>query len=126
MTYTATLTGGVAHNDITVTLANDEHITIAAGADHGTTTTAIQGDDVYVDGETIANHIVSAVEANAGTPGSRENLHPAANTSVSTTITDTIDAVSAHLTATASVSEDSTLGSVITPTRRRSRMRRGT
>ncbi|UTT87322.1 hypothetical protein LZI70_20550 (plasmid) [Vibrio pelagius] len=31
ITYTATLSGGVAKNDITVTLANDEVITIKAG-----------------------------------------------------------------------------------------------
>ena len=51
--------------DITVTLANGEVITIVAGSSIGTTTTPIQGDDIYVDGETITNSIVSAVESNA-------------------------------------------------------------
>jgi len=40
----------------------------------GTTDTATQTDDVYVDGATVSNRIVSAVEANAGAPGSLENL----------------------------------------------------
>ena len=68
----------MANNDITVTLANGEVITILAGSSFGTTTTPIQGDDVYIDGETITNSIVSAVEANAGTPGSLESLQLAA------------------------------------------------
>ena len=37
----------------------------------------IQGDDIYVDGETITNSIMSAVEANAGSPGSLESLQVA-------------------------------------------------
>ena len=45
----------MANNDITVTLANGEVITILAGQSTGTTTTPIQGDDVYIDGETITN-----------------------------------------------------------------------
>ena len=80
----------MANNDITVTLANGEVITILAGSSFGTTTTPIQGDDIYVDGETITNSIVSAVEANAGSPGSLESLQVAADTSVSTAIADTL------------------------------------
>ncbi|MGB5216828.1 MAG: retention module-containing protein [Smithella sp.] len=101
--YTATLTGGTANNAITVTLANGETITIAAGSTFGTTTTAIQGDDPYLDGETINNHILSAVEANAGTPGALENLQLAADTSVSTVISDTIDTTTVTLEASVPV-----------------------
>ena len=62
------LTGGVANNDITVTLANGEVITIAAGDASGTVDVAAPTDDAYVTAA-ITNSIASAVEANAGTAG---------------------------------------------------------
>ena len=97
ITYTATLTGGVANNDIKVTLDNGEEITILAGATTGETTAATQGDDVWVDGATVTNSIASVAEVDAqgnaiaaGTAGSLEDLayNPA---EVSTVVSDTID-----------------------------------
>ena len=87
ITYTATLTGGVANNDITVTLANGEVITIAAGDASGTVDVAAPTDDAYVTAA-ITNSIASAVEANAGTAGALENLAVAGDTSVSTDVTE--------------------------------------
>ena len=98
ITYTATLNGGTANNDITVTLDNGETITISAGSTTGTTDTPTQADDVYLDGETVVNHIVSAVEANAGTPGALENL-VVDDTPVSTVVSDTINDVTVTLSA---------------------------
>jgi len=106
ITYTATLTGGVAANDITVTLDNSEIITITAGQTSGSITTAVVDEDVYIDGTPVVNSIASAVETNAGTAGALESLVLAADTSVSTTVNDTIDVVTVDLTATAAVLED--------------------
>ena len=87
ITYTATLTGGVANNAITVTLANGESITIAAGEASGKVEVAAPTDDEYVT-DAITNSIASAVEANAGTAGALENLAVAGDTSVSTDVTE--------------------------------------
>ncbi|WP_035016957.1 immunoglobulin-like domain-containing protein, partial [Enterovibrio norvegicus] len=46
ITYTATLEGGIAKNDITVTLANGEEITIKAGQTEGTVTADV-ANDIY-------------------------------------------------------------------------------
>ena len=99
ITYTASLSDGhTAHNAITVTLANGEVITIAAGQTSGSRDTPTQGDDVYLDGETVTNSIVSAVEANAGQPGALEHL-AYDGTAVTTAVTDTFDTVTVTLTA---------------------------
>ena len=109
ITYTATLTGGVAANDITVTLDNSEIITITAGQTSGSITTAVVDEDVYIDGTPVVNSIASAVETNAGTAGALESLVLAADTSVSTTVNDTIDATTVTLTGDASVVEGGTI-----------------
>ncbi|UTT87324.1 DUF4097 domain-containing protein (plasmid) [Vibrio pelagius] len=103
ITYTATLSGGVAKNDITVTLANDEVITIKAGETSGSVSVNVQGDDVYKDGETIENSIKEVSEGSANPQ--LENLEVADNTDVSVTVEDTIDTVTAHLTASETVAE---------------------
>ncbi|WP_198599992.1 immunoglobulin-like domain-containing protein, partial [Vibrio cyclitrophicus] len=67
ITYTATLSGGVANNDITVTLANGEEIVIKAGDSSGNVSIDVQDDDVYQDSEIIENNINTVVEG-AGNP----------------------------------------------------------
>ena len=79
--------GWCANNDITVTLANGEVITIAAGDASGTVDVAAPTDDAYLTAA-ITNSIASAVEANAGTAGALENLAVAGDTSVSTDVTE--------------------------------------
>ena len=103
ITYTASLTGGVAANNITVTLDNGESITIIAGQTSGSTTTAVVDEDVYIDGTPVVNAIASAIETNAGTAGALESLVVAADSSVSTTVNDTIDITVVTLMATESV-----------------------
>jgi VCBS repeat-containing protein len=95
ITYTATLSGGEAKNDIKVTLANGEEITIKAGETSGSVSVAVQGDDVYRDGETIENSI-KEVSEEAGNP-QLESLVKADNTDVSVTVEDTIDTVTLTL-----------------------------
>ena len=91
ITYTATLTGAVANNDITVETAQGD-ITIYAvgtslpggGVSDGVTGTLVlpiekdnddgSGEDKYNENETISNNIISVTEANAGSTGSLENL----------------------------------------------------
>ncbi|MGH1432332.1 MAG: retention module-containing protein [Neptuniibacter sp.] len=107
--YTVTLSGGVANNDITVTLDNGEVIVIPAGDPSASTFTAVQGDDVYLDGETVTNSIVSAAEANAGTPGALEDL-TYDGSAVETVISDTEDTVTVSLSATPSLSEGDATG----------------
>ena len=97
LTYTATLSGGVANNDITVTLGQRRGDHDRGGFELRDDDDSHPGDDVYIDGETITNSIVSAVEANAGSPGSLESLQLAADTSVSTAIEDTLDPVTVDL-----------------------------
>ncbi|MEZ9086348.1 immunoglobulin-like domain-containing protein, partial [Vibrio cyclitrophicus] len=97
ITYTATLSGGVANNDITVTLANGEEIVIKAGDSSGSVSIDVQGDDVYQDGEVITNSINTVVEG-AGNP-QLESLVKADDTGVSVTVEDTIDVVTVDLSA---------------------------
>ena len=99
ISYTATLNGGTANNDITVTLDNGETITIFGWLQPpAPLIRLLRTDDVYLDGEIVVNHIVSAVEANAGTPGALENL-VVDDTPVSTVVSDTINDVTVTLSA---------------------------
>ncbi len=95
--YTATLSSA-AQTPVTVTLSNSATITIAAGATTGTVTVAAPGDDPYVDASTVSATISTA------TGGNFESLqiNPAA---ANTSVTDTIDATTVSLSATASVAE---------------------
>ncbi|TKF28384.1 immunoglobulin-like domain-containing protein, partial [Enterovibrio norvegicus] len=61
ITYTATLVGGEAQNDITVKLANGETITISAGQTSGTVTTDV-ANDIYTSNN-ITNSIASVQES---------------------------------------------------------------
>ncbi|WP_165767399.1 immunoglobulin-like domain-containing protein, partial [Parendozoicomonas haliclonae] len=106
ITYTATLSNvdglPVAnHNGLTVTLANQQQITIQAGATSGTVDLAIDRDDVWVEnGDTVANSITGV------TGGSEfENL-TFSEEEVVTAITDDQDEVTITLTATPTTSED--------------------
>ncbi|MDD2582867.1 MAG: hypothetical protein PHR66_12830, partial [Desulfuromonadaceae bacterium] len=88
----------VAHNDVTVTLSNGQNITIAANTSSGTVGYT-QGDDVYVDGETLHVKITNASEANGGSANSFENLK-IDSTEATPVITDTINDVTVKLSAT--------------------------
>ncbi|EEF78887.1 retention module-containing protein [Methylophaga thiooxydans] len=112
ITYTASLVDGdnnpvTTANAITVTLDNGETITIAAGSSSSDSApVAVERDDVYLETDSIDNSITSVSEANAGSDGAFENLGYDAST-VSTTITDDSDAVTATLsTSTTDISED--------------------
>jgi len=95
--YTASLTSP-AQTAVTVTLSNGATITIAAGASTGTVNVAAPGDDVYVDAGSVSATI------GAATGGNFEALtiNPAAAT---TAITDTVNATTVSLGATATVAE---------------------
>src|SRR6185369_2085056 len=83
---------------VTVTLNDGTTITIGSGASSGSTTVAAPGDDVYVDAGSVSRQISSA------TGGGFENL--AVNpTAATTAVTDTLDATTVTLTASASVAE---------------------
>ena len=112
ITYTANLVDGdndpvTTANAITVTLDNGETITIAAGDSSGDSApVAVERDDVNLETDSIDNSITGVTEANAGSDGAFENLGYDAST-VSTTITDDSDAVTATLsTSTTDISED--------------------
>ena len=111
ITYTASLVDAAGkpvttNNAITVTLANGEVITIAAGSASGESApVAVNRDDVFLEADSISNHITSISEANAGTTGALEHL-VADKTPVQTTITDDVDTVTVKLEATQSTSED--------------------
>ena len=62
-----------ANNDITVTTTLGS-VTITAGDSSGSFNIPVQGDDVYVDGETVTNQILNAVEDSLGGSGVFENL----------------------------------------------------
>lgn len=97
VTYTASLSGeAVANNAITVTLACGATIIIPAWSNFGTVDVATQGNDVYRDSATVTNMIVAAVEANAGTPGSLEDLQYS-DATVETLVEDTIDTATVTL-----------------------------
>ncbi|GAB2881247.1 hypothetical protein GCM10027046_06880 [Uliginosibacterium flavum] len=95
--YTASLTNPTG-TAMTVTLSNGAVINIAAGASTGAVSVAAPTDDVYIDAGSVSATIAST------TGGNFENLivSPAA---ASTTVSDTIDTVTATLTAYASVVE---------------------
>ncbi|SMA50477.1 hypothetical protein EHSB41UT_04288 [Parendozoicomonas haliclonae] len=106
ITYTATLTNAdglpvADHNGLTVNLANQQQITIQAGATSGTVDLAIDRDDVWVEnGDTVSNSITGV------TGGSEfENL-TFSQDAVVTNITDDSDTVTVTLTATPTTSED--------------------
>jgi hypothetical protein len=103
ITYTATLSGGVAKNDITVTLANGEKITIAAGQTSGTVSIDSPSEDIYIDAGSVTNSIASALEG--GTTEKLEAFGLAADTSVSTSVTDTIDNVLVSISGPGTVNE---------------------
>src|SRR5699024_491144 len=85
----------VANNDVTVT-TDLGVITIAAGSSSGTLNVPVQGDDVYIDTETVTNQITAIVEAGSGAQGAFENLEFDA-TQVNTTVKDTLDPVTVKL-----------------------------
>jgi len=64
-TITATLDYNVTGSPLVLTLDNTETITIAVGSNTGTSTAfAVQGDDVYLDGESYSVGISSASGGN--------------------------------------------------------------
>src|SRR5690606_4544825 len=96
LVYTVTLRDAdgnpvAANNDVTVTTTLGI-VTIPAGSSSGTLAVPVQGDDVYIDPSQMVNAITGISEANAGTPGSFENLN-FNNTPVRTAIEDTLDTV---------------------------------
>ena len=112
ITYTATLSGGTAGNDITVTLANGEAITIEAGQTSGSTTAATREDEEYIQGTaTITNSITTVVETSSDAAPKLESVAAAADTSVSTSVTDDADVSTVTLS-----SSDVNEGSDITVT----------
>ncbi|WP_332308976.1 immunoglobulin-like domain-containing protein, partial [Enterovibrio coralii] len=102
ITYTATLEGGTANNDITVTLANGETITIKANETSGEVESTV-ADDIYVSSD-ITNSITSFSET--GDNAKLEDLQVAGDTSVTTDVVDNGDTVTATLSASKKVSED--------------------
>ena len=97
ITYTATLTGGVAQNDIVVTLANGESITIPAGQTSGSVSIDSPTDDIYIDTSTISNSIASVVEQ--GDAVKLEVLRVVTDSSVNTIVADTEDTVTLKVVA---------------------------
>ncbi|KMT64335.1 von Willebrand factor A, partial [Catenovulum maritimum] len=98
ITYTATLTNA-ADTDVTITLANEQTITIAAGQTQGSVEFNVAADeDAIVDATSITNSIASA------TGGNFENL-VVDQTTVTTAITDTVDATGLSLSAIDSLTE---------------------
>jgi hypothetical protein len=81
-----------------VSLANGATITIAAGASSGTISVPAPSDDVYVDAGSVSTSIVTA------SGGNFESL-VVNGAPATTTITDTVDASTVSLTASASVAE---------------------
>ncbi|WP_017014617.1 immunoglobulin-like domain-containing protein, partial [Enterovibrio norvegicus] len=86
ITYTATLVGGEAQNDITVKLANGETITITAGETSGTVTTDV-ANDIYTSAD-ITNSIASVQEN--GDNAKLEDLQANSET-VTTDVVDVIE-----------------------------------
>ncbi|TFF37808.1 retention module-containing protein, partial [Pseudomonas sp. RIT623] len=104
ITYTVTLTNP-AQTPVTVTLSNDQTVTIEAGKSSGSVDFQTPPNDVYNNGSTVSTTITGA------TGGNFENL-VANPTPAQTVISDSVDTTSATLTATPSVTE----GGVITYT----------
>src|SRR5690606_14788907 len=101
LVYTVTLRDAdgnavVTNNDVTVTTAKGV-VVIPAGSSSGSFTVPVQGDDPYIDPETISNAITAISEDNAGSPGAFEHLTFDGG-AVTTTIQDTVDTVTVHLT----------------------------
>ncbi|WP_309043112.1 immunoglobulin-like domain-containing protein [Marinobacter sediminicola] len=110
LVYTVTLEDAAnnavtANNDVTVTTSLGT-ITVKAGDSFGVLVVPVQGDDVYIDGETVSNAITSVAEANAGDPKAFESL-TFDGTAVSTAISDTTDTTTATLSSVGSGDEDS-------------------
>ncbi|QLF94319.1 retention module-containing protein [Pseudomonas sp. ABC1] len=119
LVYTVTLKDAsgnpvTANNTVTVTTTLGT-VTIAVGASSGTLSVPVQGDDVYVDNEVVSNAITGISEANAGAPGSFEELDYD-STGVSTTINDTVDTVKAELSVDRTVTDEGTGDLVYTVT----------
>ncbi len=102
VTYTATVGAPVTGSPVTVTLANGQNITIEVGKTTGTVTTTAPNDALT--GHTPLTNAITNV-----TGGNYENL-VADKTTVSTTVTDTVDTTNLSLSATNSVAEG---GSII-------------
>ncbi|WP_447046099.1 retention module-containing protein [Vreelandella sp. H-I2] len=110
-TFTVSLSEAV-DRDVTVTLDGGNTVTIAAGETETTYTREPQGDDVFVDGETVTVALESAA-ATDGTAFENVTLGDAAEI----TVVDTIDTVTATLSAdTASVAEGGTVTYTVTLT----------
>ncbi|PTU53999.1 large adhesive protein, partial [Pseudomonas plecoglossicida] len=104
ITYTVTLSNP-AQTPVTVTLSNGQTITVEAGKTQGSVDFETPANDVYNNGSTVSTTITGA------TGGNFEQLTPNP-TPAQTTINDSVDATTATLTATPSVTE----GGVITYT----------
>ncbi|WP_247840664.1 LapA family giant adhesin [Pseudomonas sp. MWU12-3103b] len=102
VTYTATVGAPVTGSPVVVTLANGQNITIEVGKTTGTVTT-IAPNDALTGHAPLTNAITNV------SGGNYENL-VADKTSVSTTVTDTVDTTNLSLSATNSVAEG---GSII-------------
>ncbi|MEQ3725047.1 Ig-like domain-containing protein, partial [Alcanivorax sp.] len=92
--YTVTLKDSdgnivTSNNDITVTTTLGS-VTITAGNSSGSFSLPVQGDDAYVDGETITNQILNAVEDSLGGSGVFENL-TIDGAPIATVVSDTDD-----------------------------------
>ena len=117
ITYTATIytvdasgnpttTTAIANNAVTVTLNNGETITIPAGSATSNVTVDAETDDVYLEATDLSVSITGAVEDVAGTGDKFEDLTVSA-APADTDVTDTIDTVTATLTADVSeIAED--------------------
>ncbi|MFF7706570.1 retention module-containing protein [Pseudomonas sp. NPDC007930] len=102
ITYTATVGAAVTGSPVVVTLKNGETITIAVGETEGSTTSAAVGGDVYQGYPNVDNSITSV------TGGNYENLQPAADTNVTTAVTDVIDTTTLTLTGDTRIGEGET------------------
>ena len=100
ITYTATLTGTPAGNDITVTLASGHTITIDAGQTSGSVTVSTRTDEEYVQGTVqVTNSITDVTETNSDSAPKLESLTAAADTNVSTDVSDDSDATTVTLSS---------------------------
>ncbi|EWH10380.1 hypothetical protein DS2_07903 [Catenovulum agarivorans DS-2] len=103
ITYTASLSAA-AETDMSITLSNGEVISIAAGQSTGTVSVDVS-DDVYIGADDITASIaLNEDQSPAITGGNFENL-VLGNSSVTTTVTDTVSDVTLNLSATPSVAE---------------------
>uniref|UniRef100_UPI001BD50EF2 immunoglobulin-like domain-containing protein n=1 Tax=Pseudomonas sp. dw_358 TaxID=2720083 RepID=UPI001BD50EF2 len=94
-----------AQTAVTVTLSNNQTITIDAGKTTGTVDVTTAANDVYLDAHTVSTTITAA------SGGNFENLVPSTTAAV-TQVADSIDTTTVSLAATPSVTE----GGVITYT----------